>query len=220
MRVLSVVVALVLTPFGALAAAQTKECMDLGPDKKPSWVLRSEDSRRTICAQHEALERMKKEERLDAVYKKRWRDAANSSVLPVTVTPISAEATGLALKPRLSDDGKILILMDEIRTPADQRQPAITLGLNAKTGSPQIQVAGEGIAPLATIAIGCPWSRRSVSLSDFSVESERQVASYEVHESIARMVRAETSCHIALARAMIPLPRDMVAVVWPIAPLK
>jgi hypothetical protein len=90
----------------------------------------------------------------------------------------------------------------------------MSLGTTEKSGSARIQIAGEGIAPLPTIAIACSWSWRSIPLSEFSQEPHRGVASYEVHESIAVMVRDEASCHIALAGAVLPLPRDMLALVW------
>ena len=36
--------------------------------------------------------------------------------------------------------------------------------------------------------------------------------------SIARMVRHEADCRIALPHSIVPLPRDMVTIVWPTGP--
>jgi hypothetical protein len=108
--------------------------------------------------------------------------------------------------------------MDEVRAPTNQRKPEVRLSTNENTGAPQVQVAGAGIVPLPTIAIACGWSRRSISLSDFSQGPLRNVASYDVPEDIARMVRHETDCRIALANSILPLPRDTVMIVWPTSP--
>ena len=220
MRAAIVLVALTLAPCGAIAVAQTRECMDVGPDKGPSWALLPETSKWKIFAQQQAVDRGKEEERQSEVYKRRWRDAANHAVSPWMAIPISTGSTGSALIPRLTDDHETLVLMEEVRSPAKQRQPEISLGTTEASGSPRIQIAGEGIAPLPTIAIACAWSRRSIPLSGFSQEPHRAVASYEVPESIAVMARDEASCHIALAGAVLQLPRDMVALVWRAIPRK
>jgi hypothetical protein len=39
-----------------------------------------------------------------------------------------------------------------------------------------------------------------------------------VRENIAKMARDEAGCHIALGRTVLPLPRDMVSIVWPTNP--
>lgn len=215
MRTAAWILALALTQHGAIAVAQTRECLDSGPRRSPSWVLLADASKQTICARQDALDRRREEERQREAYRKRWRDAANGAVVPFTVIPISAGPAGRAPQPRLSDDGTTLVLMEEVRAPANRLQPEITLGTAEATRSARIQVAGEGIAPLPAVAIACPWSRRSISLSGFSRESQRSVASYDVDESIARMVSSEPRCHVALAGAMFPIPRDLAAIVWP-----
>ena len=60
-------------------------------------------------------------------------------------TPISATPTALPMTPRLTDDGRTLVLMEEMRAPSHQRQPEIRLGANENTGAPQVQVAGASI---------------------------------------------------------------------------
>jgi hypothetical protein len=199
-RAVTLTIVLALTSNGTSAVAQTSECLELGPRKSPSWALLAEASKREICAQQEAV------------------NEATRPVSASTIPPVSAGTPTLAPKPRLIDDGRTLILADEVRAPTNQRKPEIRLSTNETTGVPQVQVAGAGIAPLPTIAITCAWSRRSISLSDFSQGPLRNVASYDVHESIARMVRHETDCRISLAGSILPLPRDMVTIVWPTAP--
>jgi hypothetical protein len=77
-----------------------------------------------------------------------------------------------------------------------------------------VQIAGESIAPLPTIVISCARSSRSVSLSTFASGRRRNVASYEVSASTAQMARDESACHIAVAGVVVPLPREMMAMVW------
>jgi len=43
-------------------------------------------------------------------------------------------------------------------------------------------------------------------------------AFYEVLESIASMVRHEADCRITLPHSIVPIPRDMVTIVWPTGP--
>ena len=215
-RAIALTILLALGPHGA--GAGTNECME-SYGVYPSWALRSETSKQMICNQQAAMDRTKEEDRRDGVAQKHGRDVASRSVSSSTITPISAPSTALLpLTPRLTDEGRTLVLMDEVRAPSHQRQPEIRLGTNENTGAPQVQVAGASIAPHPTIAISCSWSRRPISLSNFSPGALRNVASYEVRENIATMARDETDCHIALGRTLLPLPRDMVSIVWPTNP--
>jgi hypothetical protein len=132
--------------------------------------------------------------------------------------PLGGGTIPLAGKLGLTGDGRTLVLVDEVRAPTSQRQPEIRLSTNENTGAPEVQVAGAGIVARPTITIACGWSRRSISLSNFSQGPLRNVASYDVPESIASMVRHEADCRIALPHSIVPLPRDMVSIVWPTAP--
>ena len=217
-RAISLTILLALGPHGAGAGAQTNDCLESGPYRSPSWALLSETSKQMICNQQEAMDRTKEEDRRDGVAQKHGRDVASRSVSSSTITPISATPTALPMTPRLTDEGRTLVLMDEVRAPSRQRQPEIRLGTNENTGAPQVQVAGASIAPHPTIAISCSWSRRSIALSNFSPGPLRNVASYEVRENITRMARDEAGCLIALGRTVLPLPRDMVSIVWPTNP--
>jgi hypothetical protein len=194
-------VALALAPNGMSAMAQTSECMEVGPSNSPSWALRADASKREICVLHEAAD----------------REAARP-VSTSTMGPLGGGTIPLAGKLSLTGDGRTLVLVDEVRAPTSQRQPEIRLSTNENTGAPEVQVAGAGIVALPTITIACGWSRRSISLSNFSQGPLRNVASYDVPESIASMVRHEADCRIALPHSIVPLPRDMVSIVWPTAP--
>jgi len=213
MRAAFAISAFGLVVCAAAATAETRDCMALGPHKNPSWALLSEESRHRICAQQETLARQREDELQDERYRKRWRDAANRSVLAVTATPIAIWPIA-AITPHVSDDLSTLVLMDEVLSPARDRQPEVSLGTDARRGTPRITIAGDGIAPLPAIDIGCTWSRRSIALTDFAREPRRAVASYEVGESVAGIVRSERTCHLALAGAVLPLPRELVQVVW------
>ena len=116
--------------------------------------------------------------------------------------------------PRLADDEKSLVLMEEIRTPARQRQPEVRLTTSETSGLPQVQIAGENVAPPRAILISCARGSRSVTLSSFVSGRRRNVASYDVDESVARMVRDERACRVAVAGVAVPLPAELVAMVW------
>jgi hypothetical protein len=194
-------VVLALAPNGMRAMAQTSECIEVGPSSSPSWALRADASKREICVRHEAIHRQ-----------------AARPVSASTMAPLGGGTIPLAGKPGLTGDGRTLVLVDEVRAPTSQRQPEIRLSTNENTGAPEVQVAGAGIIARPTITIACGWSRRSISLSNFSQGPLRNVASYDVPESIASMVRHEADCRIALPHSTVPLPRDMVSIVWPTAP--
>lgn len=194
-------VVLVLAPDGMSAMAQTSECMEAGPSNSPSWTLRADASKREICVLHDAVDR-----------------EAAPPVSTSTMGPLGGGTIPPAGKLSLTGDGRTLVLVDEIRAPTSQRQPEIRLSTNENTGAPEVQVAGAGIVALPTITIACGWSRRSISLSNFSQGPLRNVASYEVPESIASMVRHEADCRITLPHSIVPIPRDMVTIVWPTGP--
>lgn len=201
MRAVILTVVLALVPNGMSAMAQTSECMGAGPSNSSSWALRADASKREICSQHEAVE----------------REPARR-VSTSTIGPVGAGTIPRAGKLSLTGDGRTLVLVDEVRAPTRQRQPEIRLSTNENTGAPEVQVAGAGIVPLPTIAIACGWSRWSISLSHFSQGPLRNVASYGVPETIASMVRHEADCRIALPHSIVPLPRDLVTIVWPTGP--
>lgn len=145
--------------------------------------------------------------------------AGEPDPVPVsTETPPAAARATLVSHPRLTEDGRTLVLVDEVRAPTSKRQPEIRMGTNENSGAPQVQLAGASLAPAPDIAISCGWSRRSIPLTQYSEGPLRNVASYRVPPEIANMVRQDDRCHITLSGGVLPLPSDMVAIVWPSAP--
>jgi hypothetical protein len=208
--VTALTIGLALLPSGV--AAQTTDCLEGGPQKTPAWALLSEAAKSRICAGQRPAAPWVADQQDGADYGQRWGAAANPGASSESVPPIHSMPAPSAV-PRLADDEKTLVLMEEIRLP-QQRQPEVRLTVSETSGLPEVQIAGERIAPPRTILITCARGSRSVSLSDFASGHRRNVASYEVSESIARMARDENACHLALAGAAVPLPREMVAMVW------
>jgi hypothetical protein len=110
------------------------------------------------------------------------------------------------------------VLVDEVRAPSNRRQPEVRLGTNEASGAPRVEIAGAGVSPLPSMTIACAWSRRTIALTQFTEGRLRNVASYEVDESIARMVRTGSDCRVALGHSIVPLPGDLISVVWPTTP--
>src|SRR5262249_44060889 len=134
-----------------------------------------------------------------AAYDEPWRGIANAAGSSASAPPAYAPTPAPSARPRLADDEKTLVLMEEIQIPAQQRQPEMRLTTSETTGLPQVQIAGENVTPPRTILISCARGSRSVTLSSFVSGQRRNVASYDVNESVARMVRDERACHIAVA---------------------
>ena len=108
-RAITLTILLALGPHGAGASAQTNDCLKVGPSSSPSWALLSEASKQMICNQQEAMDRTKEEDRRDEVAQQHGRDVASRSVL-LDVAPISATPTALPMTPRLTDDGRPVLL--------------------------------------------------------------------------------------------------------------
>ena len=217
-RAITLTILLALGPHGAGAGAQTNECLESGPYRSPSRALLSEASKQMICNQQRRWTGRRRRIAATGVPSSTGAMSQAGRYPPQQSLRSAPRRLALPMTPRLTDDGRTLVLMDEVRALSHQRQPEIRLGTNENTGAPQVQVAGASIAPHPTIAISCSWSRRSISLSNFSPGPLRNVASYEVRENITRMARDEAGCHIALGHTVLPLPRDMVSIVWPTNP--
>jgi hypothetical protein len=134
-----------------------------------------------------------------------------------TDAPSHASAAAPSAVPRLVDDEKTLVLMEETRAPARQRQPEVRLTTSETSGLSQVQIAGENVAPPRTILISCARGGRSLALSSLVSGRRRNVASYDVNESVARMVRDERACHVRVAGVAVPLPAELVAMVWSVS---
>jgi len=114
------------------------------------------------------------------------------------------------------DDEKTLVLMEEIRAPVRQHQPEVRLTTSETSGVPPVQIAGD-VAPPRTILISCARGSRSLALSTLVSGRRWNVASYDVDEGVARMVRDERGCHVRLAGVAVPLLAELVAMVCPVS---
>ncbi len=207
------VIALGIAVFPGRASAVT-DCVD-GPDKTPAaWALLSDAAKSGICSGQQPADAGVRPPEAEAAYDKSWRAIANAAGSSEAAPPAHAPMPAPSAWPRLANDEKTLVLMEEIRISAQQRQPEVRLTTSETSGLPQIQIGGENFAPPRTIHISCARGSRSVTLSSFVSGQRRNVASYDVNESIARMVRDERACHIAIAGVAVPLPAEMVAMVW------
>ena len=212
----AIAIATALAVTGPIAVAQTSECLELGPTKSPTWALRAEASKREICAREAVASAAVGDLDAQAARASARASAGAEGVQANGATP--ARPSPAPGAPRLIDDGRTLVLVDEVRTPSDRRQPEVRLGTNEASGAPRVEIAGAGVSPLPSMTIACSWSRRTITLTQFTEGRLRNVASYEVDESIARMVRTGSDCRVALGNSIVPLPGDLISVVWPTAP--
>lgn len=137
--------------------------------------------------------------------------------LPQPVTSASASAPTsrlLTIKPRLTDDRKTLLLLEEVRKPPEKRQPEITLSTNRVTGRRQISITAHGMRALPKITVICGPTVWPLSLSSSAESAGRSVATYEVPETLTVTILSSPSCHVAVAGALLPIPRDLLSVVW------
>ena len=188
------------------------DCLD-GPEKTPAWALLSDGAKSRICSGQQPADTAVRRREAVALPHKSWDAIAAPHRAPTCPPAMSSTAAPSAV-PRLADDEKSLVLMEEIRTPARQRQPEVRLTTSETSGLPQVQIAGENVAPPRAILISCARGSRSVTLSSFVSGRRRNVASYDVDESVARMVRDERACRVAVAGVAVPLPAELVAMVW------
>jgi len=211
-------IAIVLTAAlpPARAVAQTDECLEFGPRRSASWALLAEAAKREICAREVVARAAVGDPDAQTVRASTRASAGVQGGQANSATP--ARPSTAPGTPRLIDDGRTLVLVDEVRAPSNRRQPEVRLGTNEASGSPRVEIAGAGVSPLPRVTIACSWSRRTIELTQFTEGRLRNVASYEVDESIARMVRTGSDCRVALGNSIVPLPGDLISVVWPTAP--
>jgi hypothetical protein len=184
-----------------------------GPEKSPAWLLLSDAAKSRICSGQQPVDPGVRPPEAQA-YDEPWRVIAKAVAPDASAPSAQASAPAPSAWPRLADDEKTLVLMEEIRTPAPQRQPEMRLTTSETSGLPQVQIAGENFAPPRTILISCARGNRSVPLSSFVSGQRRNVASYDVDENVARMVHDERACRITVAGIAVPLPAELVAAVW------
>src|SRR5262245_7389775 len=212
----TVAITIALAASGPVAVAQTDECLEFGPRRSATWALLAEASKREICVR-EAVASSAAGEPDGQIARAGTR--ASTGLHGVQANGATPARPGASPgTPRLIDDGRTLVLVDEVRAPASRRQPEVRLGTNEASGAPRVEIAGAGVSPLPGVTVACAWSRRTVALTQFTEGRLRNVASYEMDESIARMVRTGSDCRVALGSSIVPLPGDLIPVVWPTAP--
>lgn len=189
------------------------DCLD-GPEKAPAWALLSDGAKSRICSGQQPADTAVRRREAVALPDKS-SDAIAAAATSSAGVPFGNVGTAApSAVPRLADDEKTLVLMEEIRAPAPQRQPEVRLTTSETSGLPQVQIAGENVAPPRAILISCARGSRSVTLSSFVPGRRRNVASYDLDGSVARMVREERACRVAVAGVAVPLPAELVAMVW------
>jgi len=124
--------------------------------------------------------------------------------------PTSAQV----IQPRLTADGKALILLEEIREPPEQRQPMITLEFSPELGIRHIRVAGKGIVPPAAVSLQCGVATWPIARSEVRLMPEQTHAFFAVEKAVADAVLARPSCRLILVGVQIPIPRDLLQAVW------
>jgi hypothetical protein len=189
------------------------DCLD-GPEKAPAWALLSDGAKSRICSGQQPADTAVRRREAVAL-PDQSPDASAATATSSADVPFGDVVTAApSAVPRLADDEKTLVLMEEIRAPAPQRQPELRLTTSETSGLPQVQIAGENVAPPRAILISCARGRRSVTLTSFVPGRRRNVASYDLDGSVARMVREERACRVAVAGVAVPLPAELVAMVW------
>lgn len=136
--------------------------------------------------------------------------------LPARPAPVpqSPSTPLMSTKPRLSQDRRTLVLLEEVREPRARRQPEIALKVDPTTAARQITVGARGMARLSKILLGCEAGPRELPLSAFSQTPARNTATFVVPGELATTVLAASSCYLSVAGALIPLPRDLLPPVW------
>ena len=136
-----------------------------------------------------------------------------SPAMPARV-PSAPPGPVVGTKPRLSQDRRTLVLLEEVREPGAPRQPEIALKVDATTGARLITVGARGMTRLSKIRIGCEAGPRELTLSAFSQTPDRNTATFMVPGELATAVLTASSCYLSVAGALIPLPRDLLPPVW------
>lgn len=196
-------------PYGSYGRQDTRswreaECRNAGERYK----LELRGYQESLKRNRERKEREEKDRREMEEWNRRAAEASKS--LPRALV----QPTFVEVNPRLSRDRAALTLLDEVREPADKRQPEIMLGGDPTTKSRFVRISGKGVVPPAVIQIICGSTPRSLSLTASSKNGEINSGTYEVPTEVAATVIGSQSCYLALGGALAPLPRDLTAVVW------
>jgi len=94
--------------------------------------------------------------------------------------PDSGRRPGVVLqgRPRLADDRSAVILRDEVREPADRRQPELILGGESTRRIPFVRIRAHGLLPPPTIFIRCGETTQPLRLTASSQDSGRTTGTY------------------------------------------
>lgn len=138
------------------------------------------------------------------------RLAFASALLLGAASPASTQP----IQPRLTGDGKALILLEEIREPADKRQPLVTLEFPPALGSRYIRVAGRSLLPPPTVDLRCGTKTWTIARSEIRQMPEQTHAFFAVEKDVAEAALSGPSCGLVLVGVQIPIPRDLLRAVW------
>jgi hypothetical protein len=136
------------------------------------------------------------------------------ALLLVAVTYAASSSSAPVVRPQLTDNNPTLILLDEIREPPEQRQPSVRLTRSPSTGTREIRVSGRGIVAPTSIDLSCSGRVRRVTLTAVQDEPDQKVATYHVSADAADTILGYPGCFLVLVGVRIPLPQDLVQVVW------
>ena len=150
------------------------------------------------------------------------------TVAPKAATPSQEDAPGSAMisapvpgtsvvdtRPRLAADRKTLVLLDEIHEPGRRHQAEITLTRDARAGTRQIRMSGQGLGRLQKVHIACDvGAAREIPLSSFAESPERNVATFVIADDTVATIFDASTCFVSINGSLLPIPRDLAAVVW------
>ncbi len=190
--------------------------MKFGPFDDPRWALLDYGTKATICAQQQKMDKRDEKRQRDAAQEEALQRGLQQQPQPplMLIPPPPPQPVLLAIQPSLTDDRKTLILLPEVRQPQEKRQPEISLSTDAVTKTQQINISGQGIQALSAIGLRCGDAQWSLPLGALSQSPEKNRATFPVSKEIAAKVLESPTCHVALAGALLPIPRDLLSVVW------
>ena len=138
--------------------------------------------------------------------------------MALSCTLLPCLASPQVLQPRLTADGKALILLEEVRDPPEKRQPMVTLEFSPELGLRHIRVAGKGIVPPAAISLQCGTETWPIARSETRQLPDQTHTFFAVEKTVVEIVLTRPSCRLILVGVQIPIPRDLLQAVWAAPP--
>jgi hypothetical protein len=117
-------------------------------------------------------------------------------------------------EPRLIDDRKTLVLLEEISEPNGARQPQIDVGTDPTSGNPQVRIGGRGMKEAPNLSIVCGSASDRLWVSSFAETGGRHVAKYAVAGETAAAILASPPCHLMILGVQLPIPQKLLSEVW------